>query len=393
MDFREISESWLSDYSDFSDEFAELLGADDPSSEAPGAVDRTELKLIDAIDVALNRASNSADAQLEFSTGEIGQLPGYSRTAAIMAVITLVMGAVGRRSPEDRIKSPLIGPVLYYIALWSDNCFGRCTHGARRIAQFVGCSERYLRSVLIQCIAEGLVRCEVRPGQTPALWLPYNRAAVAASAVQVSEAIAPPSANPGRPSSGTKPRNSCVPGFTASNKKTPEVASENPGTGIDKPRNSSGSATKTSSMQDLKVMEVRRQQSRSQRDALDVFGDDGLVSEKAISFVFGDPRISRRNPSRAQREKAADALTKAALQWKVPGKPQAQYETFQDWFRANWIPGLLRDLSIIEDRENRHHRFEDQCVGEPDAGADSEHARQLALIKQQREQDASSQPL
>ncbi|WP_414462711.1 hypothetical protein [Hyphomicrobium sp. DY-1] len=257
--------SVLDDFSDFGDEFAELMAMEIADAALVCGKAAGEITLIDAIETAWRR-SNGENAQPEYSPNEIGQLPGYSRASAIRSAEAYAMSSVGRQPMADRINSRLIGPLLHHIALWSDNPYGRCTIGSQRHADYIGCSDRQCRSLIIQVVNDGIVKIKPRPGLPPALWLRYPHVIIAASPMQISEAIAPPRRSPGRPSSvekprkssvpedsptsDRKPRNSYVPGDNTDDQKTPEVKDENPGSLIDKPRNHSASDCKNS-LQDL----------------------------------------------------------------------------------------------------------------------------------------------
>lgn len=298
----QLQEPLSTDYTDFGEEFEHLMANEIADCSVARGDAAGEITLLDAIETAWSR-SNGESTQSEYSPEAIGRLPGYSRASAIQSAEAYAMSSVGRQSIADRINSRLIGPLLHHIALWSDNPYGRCTIGAQRHADYMGCSERQCRSLIIQMVNDGIIQIEVRPGLPPALWLRYPNAIIAASPMQISEAIAPPRRSPGRPPSVEKPRKSSVPedGQTSDGKlrnsyvpddnhedqKTPEVKDKTPGSEIDKPRNYSASDCKNS-LQDLNArthseVSVANESSRTRETALFVFDEGEPAKRKARS--------------------------------------------------------------------------------------------------------------
>ncbi|WP_414462771.1 hypothetical protein [Hyphomicrobium sp. DY-1] len=353
MEEMALRESVLDDYSDFGEEFERLMAMEIADAVIARGNAAGEISLIDAIEAAWNR-SNVQSAPPEYSPDEIGQLPGYSRASAIRSAEAHAMSSVGRQPIADRINSRLIGPLLHHIALWSDNPYGRCTIGAQRHAEYMGCSERQCRSLIIQMVNDGIIHIEVRPGQTPALWLRYPHAIIAASPMQISEAIAPPRRSPGRPSSVEKPRKSClpedspasngkprnsyVPEYNAEDQKTPEVKDENPGSQIDKPRNYSASDCKNS-LQDLKA------RTHSEESA---FANEGSHAPETPLLVIDEGRPTKRK-SRSTGKRPWD--------WVHESERERLGEICKAYaLERSWPTGHLRDRLVAFDNHQRIHK-------------------------------------
>lgn len=170
----------------------------------------------------------------ELPPTDIAALQGWHRAKAISSALVLATANVSRQTMRE---SPLMVSLMVFVAVHSDNEFGRCTDGAGRMAAFLGCTEKTARRTLSNAIERGGLRIEVRPGKTPAIWLPYVRGLVEASAYDLIATFAPPSGVAGRPSKAEKTPVTSCPDNTEKPRthhdrtlnKTPVIEPENPG--------------------------------------------------------------------------------------------------------------------------------------------------------------------
>jgi hypothetical protein len=366
VNFHHPAETLLSDYADFGDEFAQLMALEISDADASEKMPDADLlpSILDAVEDFLSNVECGGEKR----PAEIGAIEDYSRKSLIFSALVLAVAKALRRC---RRKSPKAIAMLLYIAFRSDNGHGRCKDSVSRIADYLGCSEdvvRDLRQELVKC---GALRAEACPGQPAALWLPYVAAACQYSAHSILSAIAPPRQAVGRP---RKVRTDKTPGIrrptisvgktpglsrpTFSEKprvldeKTPGVESENPGYLMPDSKNSSLQDLNTRTKEAV-VAAHARVLPQPPCIALNVSKEVGhvVVADENIAFVLNHPLVNLQRPSSAQRAKVAATLTKALLQWKVPGKPHQRYATFEDWFIANWMPGLRQDLEKLADAD------------------------------------------
>ncbi|MGO4685799.1 hypothetical protein [Hyphomicrobium sp. 2TAF46] len=190
MDAREADNPLISDYSDIDDHYAEFV---DTSLVEPVIARPAPTSIIDAIQHYLDDVQSGH----EYTPDQIGLEKGFRRRLIINSALALALAKAARRCKRN---STFIGPILFYISAHSDNEFGRCTDGARRISEYAGCGEdvvRDLRDALVVC---GALRAERssdngdrrRTGKSIPVWLPYIAEAVLHSDFAILNALAPP---------------------------------------------------------------------------------------------------------------------------------------------------------------------------------------------------------
>lgn len=254
---------------------------------------------------------------------DIGQLEGLKRWQAINGAMAV---AIARISRLDLRECPLAVSVLYFVAVNSDNEFGRCTHGAERIGNFLGCNEKTVRRTLDALIQRGGLQIAVRPGKPPALWLPYLRSMSGVTAFDLISALAPDAKKVGRPSKVSKTPDTMCPDISKKTpdticpglNKTPDMEPENPGHYV-----SDGNSSCTYSR---KVSEGRKEEGAyapapaSATQSVEVGSDRARSTEVKIAVpLAGEASVRKWGPSPAPDMLGADADPFARLGIELPG--------------------------------------------------------------------------
>jgi hypothetical protein len=162
VDLRDITDDLLSDYSDFGDEFADLLAME----IADAALTRTAPPVRDvappSLTEAIERYVDNIAISHERAPEEVGAMQEYERKSAINSALVLSIAKTIRHCSRNTARAPAL---LQYVAIRSDNKHGRCTDSAGRIADYLDCGEdvvRATRAALVACGA--LRRDEPKPG-------------------------------------------------------------------------------------------------------------------------------------------------------------------------------------------------------------------------------------
>lgn len=294
----------------------------------------------------LQAHSESVANGCESPPAEIGKIKDRSRKTIIDAARTLAIATTLRLLPKCSIRAAAL---LDYVATRSDNDFGQCVDSAERIADALDCDERTVRRLRDQLAALGALRVDPRPGQSPAIWLPYTSAALTMSANSVLEEIAPPRRSPGRPRKmemdAETPGAAC-PGFSEKGwtypEKTPDMRSENPGHMASTSKNS----LSNTSLQGLKGGPV----ASSVRFAIenrktDIDGAEHLVRALDAQAIIGVPKgAARRNfvdllrVSKAIRQLTQEDAMKYAEKLALEDRPGCPTAAALKWHFEEWGP-------------------------------------------------------
>ncbi len=76
-------------------------------------------------------------------------------------------------------------------------------------------------------------------------------------------------------------------------------------------------------------------------------GSEVAAGVEFVAAVLAQLGIA--TPSKAQRDRVADTITKAALWWKGMGCSHTRYQSFGDWFVGEWISRLRPELDKLAD--------------------------------------------
>ena len=231
MDLRDQSDTLLSDYSDFGDEFADLLAMEIADAASTRIATPVREVAPPSLTNAIERYLDNIAISHERAPAEVGAMQEYARKSAINSALVLAIAKTVRHCARNTARPQ-------YVAIRSDNKHGRCVDSADRIADYLSCGEdvvRHTRTALVACGA--LRRDEAKPGLPDVLWLPYAEEAFQNSAFAVLNTIAPPRLNRGRPKkpeyAAEKTPGVGHPTFSekprVSDGKTPGVQLENPG--------------------------------------------------------------------------------------------------------------------------------------------------------------------
>jgi hypothetical protein len=129
--------------------------------------------------------------------GALGDVSPIDRLKASDAALAMAV-ARHRRSELD---TPTDIAIMFFIKVFSDNNFGRCTQPLSRMAAFANVDVRTVQRRLRALKDAGLIDEEPRSGKPTAYWLIFDAPAIIGSAFDVICAIAPSTKRPpGRPS-------------------------------------------------------------------------------------------------------------------------------------------------------------------------------------------------